>query len=451
HQLLHSFPTRRSSDLLLEHHRPRRVDLAAALARDEGVRPAVQRGGRRSAEPGSRHLPRLGMDAGGRRPRGPLRPQERHLPRHRRGPRAAPADQRARPTPDRRPPPAAAPLAAAPLPAPRLHEPPALLRLRDLPERARRRPALPRWRRHPPASRGLLGNGAHPARALRKARAVGLRHARHPAWQHLGPVHAARLVLGQAARQPRARPRAAAAHRGVPRPRELGAVSRLGRGDVRRRRRARVPAAVEGLPALLLAGGRAREELLVQRGLELGLARQDARVRRDLTAAVIDAVVTEHEDGTPSDPDLEAFYQRERDFFARPGRLRVRQLWCRADTAADAPSAEARVRAAAASLRAGADFAGVRARLGDPEIAPLPDALLSPAKLLDHLGPTAPRAALELEAGAVSDPVRSATGYHVLQVVEREAEWVPPREEIADEVLAEYRRRRGERALRAYV
>ena len=193
------------------------------------------------------------------------------------------------------------------------------------------------------------------------------------------------------------------------------------------------------------------EELLVQRGLELGLALQDARVRRDLTAAVIDAVVTEHEDGTPSDAELEAFYRRERDFFARPGRLRVRQLWCRADTAADAPSAEARARAAAASLRAGEDFAGVRARLGDPEIAPLPDALLSPAKLLDHLGPTALRAALELEAGAVSDPVRSATGYHVLQVVEREAEWVPPREEIADEVLAEYRRRRGERALRAYL
>ena len=193
------------------------------------------------------------------------------------------------------------------------------------------------------------------------------------------------------------------------------------------------------------------EELLVQRGLELGLARQDARVRRDLTAAVIDAVVTEHEDGTPSDADLEAFYRRERDFFARPGRLRVRQLWCRADTAADAPSAEARARAAAASLRAGEDFAAVRARLGDAEIAPLPDALLSPAKLLDHLGPTALRAALELEAGAVSDPVRSATGYHVLQVVEREAEWVPPREEIGDEVVAEYRRRRGERALRAYL
>src|SRR3989442_162817 len=110
-----------------------------------------------------------------------------------------------------------------------------------------------------------------------------------------------------------------------------------------------------------------------------------------------------------------------------------------------------RARPTVARRRAGEDFAGVRARLGDPEIAPLPDALLSPAKLLDHLGPTALRAALELEAGAVSDPVRSATGYHVLQVVEREAEWVPPREEIGDEVVAEYRRRRGEPALRAYL
>ena len=93
----------------------------------------------------------------------------------------------------------------------------------------------------------------------------------------------------------------------------------------------------------------------------------------------------------------------------------------------------------------------MRDAVGDPELAPLPDVLLPPAKLLDYLGPTALRTALALEPGAVSDPVRSATGYHVLQVVEREAEWVPPREEIGDEVVAEYRRRRGERALRAYL
>ena len=78
------------------------------------------------------------------------------------------------------------------------------------------------------------------------------------------------------------------------------------------------------------------EELLVQRGLALGLAHQDDRVRRDLTAAVIDAVVTEHEDETPAEKELDAFYERERAFFAEPGRVRVRQVWCRAENTADA-------------------------------------------------------------------------------------------------------------------
>jgi parvulin-like peptidyl-prolyl isomerase len=189
------------------------------------------------------------------------------------------------------------------------------------------------------------------------------------------------------------------------------------------------------------------EELLVQRGLELGLVRQDARVRRDLTAAVIDAVVAAPGEPPPSDAELAAFYERERNFFAQPGRLRVRQVWCRAD----APAAEARAAEAAARLRAGEDFAAVRDRLGDRELAPPPDTLLSPGKLVDQLGPTALRAALELDTGAVTDPIRSATGYHVVQLVEREAEWVPPREEIADAILAEYRRRRGEEALRTYL
>ena len=193
------------------------------------------------------------------------------------------------------------------------------------------------------------------------------------------------------------------------------------------------------------------EELLVERGIELGLVRQDARVRRDLTAAVIDAVVTGHDDRTPSDAELAAFYEREREFFARPGRLRVRQVWCRAATGSDEVAAETRARAAAARLRAGDDISAVRGAVGDAELAPPPDVLLPPAKLLDYLGPTALRTALELEAGAVSDPVRSATGFHVLQVVEREDAWVPAREEIADDLLAEYRRRSSERSLRVYL
>src|SRR5207237_1032452 len=66
------------------------------------------------------------------------------------------------------------------------------------------------------------------------------------------------------------------------------------------------------------------EELLVERGLELGLARRDARVRKDLTAAVIDTVVTASADPEPSPADVEAFSRERPDLLRRPGRHRVR-------------------------------------------------------------------------------------------------------------------------------
>jgi hypothetical protein len=192
------------------------------------------------------------------------------------------------------------------------------------------------------------------------------------------------------------------------------------------------------------------EELLLQRALALDLARRDARVRRDLVAAMVDAVVSEHDGGVPSAAELEAFYLAERDFFARAGRLRVRQVWCRAE-GGDERAAEARARQAETRLLTGEPFASVRAALGDDEIAPLPDQLLPPSKLLDYLGPSALQAALGLHAGGVSEPVRSSTGYHVLELVEREAGWLPPLLEIRDEVETEFRRRAGEKALRAYL
>ena len=192
------------------------------------------------------------------------------------------------------------------------------------------------------------------------------------------------------------------------------------------------------------------EELLVERGLELGLARRDPRVRKDLTAAVIDAVVAES-DRQPSESELQAFSVERPDALRRPGRLRVRQVWCRATTAAEETAALARAREAAERLRHDEEFGAVRDAVGDAELAPLPDALLPPAKLLDYLGPTALRAVLALEPGAVSDPVRSRTGYHVLQLVERREDADLPLTEARPEMVAEFRRRSGERALRAYL
>ena len=192
------------------------------------------------------------------------------------------------------------------------------------------------------------------------------------------------------------------------------------------------------------------EELLVQRGLALGLARQDRRVRSDLTSTVIDSVVGDATERQPEDDELAAFYAANRDFFAGPGRLRVRQVFVRVTTPTDS-AAEARAAQAARRLRAGEPFDAVAGELGDPPLMPLPDAVLPPAKLRDYLGPTALRAVLDLDVDEVSDPVRSGTGYHVLQVVEKQPDALPALADIRPQVVAEFRRRAGERALRAYL
>jgi parvulin-like peptidyl-prolyl isomerase len=192
------------------------------------------------------------------------------------------------------------------------------------------------------------------------------------------------------------------------------------------------------------------EELLVQRGLGLGLARHDRRVRGDLISAVVDGIVSDVSERQPGDDELRLFFDANRDFFAGPGRLRVRQVFVRSTTPSD-PAALARATQAAARLRAGEPFATVAAELGNPPLSPLPDAALPPAKLRDYLGPTALRVALELAVGAVSDPVRSGTGYHVLRVEERLADAQPALADIRPQVVAELRRRAGEQGLRAYL
>src|SRR5262245_37640579 len=152
------------------------------------------------------------------------------------------------------------------------------------------------------------------------------------------------------------------------------------------------------------------EELIVQRGLELGLARVDPRLRPDLADAVIGAATTTDAAADPTPAELAAFYEAEGAFFTRPGRVHVRQVFVAATTI----DAEGRAADAAARLRAGATLPAVRDALADPDPVTLPDGPLPAAKLAEYLGPTPLRAVLGLEPGGITDPVRSTAGLHVL-------------------------------------
>jgi parvulin-like peptidyl-prolyl isomerase len=193
------------------------------------------------------------------------------------------------------------------------------------------------------------------------------------------------------------------------------------------------------------------EELLVQRAIELGLTRSDRRVRGDLVSALIQAVVSESEADEPDQAEIESFYAENRDYFARSGRLALREILVRGQPVREEAEARARADEAAARLRGGEPFEAVDAALGDRQIAPLPSDPLPPAKLVEYLGPSAARAAEALAPGEVGDPVRGSAGFHVLLLLAREPGSVPPLEGIREEVRVELRRRAGDRALRAYL
>ena len=193
------------------------------------------------------------------------------------------------------------------------------------------------------------------------------------------------------------------------------------------------------------------EELLVQRGVELGLVESDRRVRADITQAMIQSIVVETEDEDPTDVQLRRFFVEEAGFFTQPGRVRVGQVFFRVPAAADEAALRARGEEAQRRLVAGEPLERVRQELGDSEVSPIPDTLLPPAKLREYVGPTALRAVMELAPGAVSAPVRSGMGLHVFQLLEREEARVPPFEAVAEQVRAEWVRRAGDRALRRYL
>ena len=193
------------------------------------------------------------------------------------------------------------------------------------------------------------------------------------------------------------------------------------------------------------------EELLVQRGVELGLIESDRRIRADITQAMIQSIVVETEDQKPEPDELRKFYQEESAFFTQPGRVRAAQVFFRVRAQSDEAAILAKAKEAQQRLSAGEPLSEVRASLGDEEVSPIPDTLLPPAKLREYIGPTALRAVMELAPGAISAPVRSGMGVHVFQLIEREEPRVPPFEEVAEQVQAEWVRRAGDRALRGYL
>lgn len=186
------------------------------------------------------------------------------------------------------------------------------------------------------------------------------------------------------------------------------------------------------------------EELLVQRGVELGFPQTAPGIRKALAAAVIRQVVADAEALAPSSAELREFYAGDASFFAPAERWQVR--WLRAtETLAELPhggpdSVDERL----------AEACGIEV-IGRPmkfDLAiELPNQLLTLGKLMDYMGPTLATRATQVRPGECSEPVLIDAAYHWLYVEAHQPRRLPAFDGIKDVVEAEYIRRAGERAL----
>jgi peptidyl-prolyl cis-trans isomerase D len=136
---------------------------------------------------------------------------------------------------------------------------------------------------------------------------------------------------------------------------------------------------------------------------------------------------------------IEAFYKANPDRFDRKKKARVRQILARVGAGADDAAAKARIEAAAARVKKGEDFAAVARDVSEDlntkdrggEVGFVAEGTFEEAFA---------KAALELQQGQISDPVRTPAGWHLLQSEEvvpaKQVSLADARLEIARELVA---------------
>ena len=160
-----------------------------------------------------------------------------------------------------------------------------------------------------------------------------------------------------------------------------------------------------------------REELFVQRGLELDFPGTDPDTRTALVAAVEQQVVADVTTHQPADAELQKYFEENRSNYATEGTMTLHNLVL-PKAKSSGPEALAAAQKAAEALRAHAPLEEVEKTYGLQELVPehASDEQFYFAQKI-HLGEALYERVLALGDGEVSDPVADADGIHVVQMV----------------------------------
>jgi len=181
-----------------------------------------------------------------------------------------------------------------------------------------------------------------------------------------------------------------------------------------------------------------REELLVQRGLELDFAETDQMTRNALAMAMDQQALAEVTTSQPSEQQLREFFDKNPSRYASDGILTVRHL---------VVPAMQQAREAVMELRANTPVEQVIAKYGLTEPRNDGEEFYFAAKI--HLGDAVYAEALKLKDGEVSEPLPTADGIHIVKVIKDKVPVPLPFERARLQVLTDFKNAQQERLMAA--
>lgn len=171
--------------------------------------------------------------------------------------------------------------------------------------------------------------------------------------------------------------------------------------------------------------GMIREELYVQRGIEMGLANDDIDVRQALVQATEGQIAQDAATAKPAEDELRHWYDTHRTQYASEGMMTLHE-WL-------APRGANAARLVA-SLRAGA----TPASLGLRTTGRVDDGEEFYFAAEEHLGKPLFAIARTMADGAVSDPLPAPDGMHILQMVRNRRPVPTAYDAVRDQVLRDF-------------
>jgi parvulin-like peptidyl-prolyl isomerase len=171
--------------------------------------------------------------------------------------------------------------------------------------------------------------------------------------------------------------------------------------------------------------GMIREELYVQRGVEMGLTNDDIDVRQALVQATEGQIAQDAATAKPAETELRQWYDTHRQQYASEGMMTLRE-W----VVAPGSDAKRTVAALRSGLPPGSLGLRTTGRVDDGE------EFYFAAQ--EHLGPAIFTVARMLGDGAYSDPLAAPDGSHILQMVHNRPPIPTAYEDVRDQVLRDF-------------